>query len=90
MENDIHPESMPDYLETRELRALQLQRLKTTVQRCYDHVALFRQRMDERSLKPADIQCLEDMAKLPFMEWCTVASLRPTFIFLPFMSGNRL
>ena len=66
MKNDIHPECMPDYLEPGELRALQLARLQATVGRCYDRVPLFRQRMDERGLSPADVQGLDDVKKLPF------------------------
>lgn len=66
METNIHPESMPDYLEPGELRALQLARLQATVARCYDRVPLFRQRMDERGLSPADVQGLDDVKKLPF------------------------
>ncbi len=66
MERDIHPECMSDFLEADELLALQLQRLQATVQRCYDKVELFRQRMDQRGLKPADIQSLKDVQRLPF------------------------
>ncbi len=66
MKPDIHPECMPDYLESVQLRALQLTRLRDTVQRCYDNVDLFRQRMDDRGLSPSDISSLEDVAKLPF------------------------
>jgi phenylacetate-CoA ligase len=36
------------------------------VQRAYDRVALFRQRLEERTLKPADLRSLDDIAKLPF------------------------
>jgi len=36
------------------------------VQRAYDHVALFRRRMEERRLKPADLHMMDDIVKLPF------------------------
>jgi phenylacetate-CoA ligase len=81
MEQNIHPESMPDYLESSELRALQLQRLKATVQRCYDNVALFRQRMDERRMKPADIRTLDDVARLPFTQKTDLRDTYPYGLF---------
>ncbi len=81
METNIHPESMSDYLEPGELRALQLQRLQATVQRCYDNVALFRQRMDERGLKPADVRTLDDVAKLPFTQKIDLRDTYPYGLF---------
>ncbi len=81
MDQIIHPESIPDYMESGELRALQLQRLKTTVQRCYDNVALFRQRMDERGLKPSDVQTLADTAKLPFTQKTDLRDTYPYGLF---------
>jgi phenylacetate-CoA ligase len=81
MEQNIHPECMPDYLDPRELRALQLQRLKVTVQRCYDNVALFRQRMDERDMKPADVQTLDDVARLPFTQKTDLRDTYPYGLF---------
>lgn len=70
--------SAKDYLETGYLRELQLDRLQKTVQRCYDNVAIFRKRMDEKKLKPGDVKKLEDIAKLPFI---TKFDLRDTYPF---------
>jgi len=81
METNIHPESIPDYMESGELRILQLQRLKETVQRCYDNVALFRQRMDERGLKPADVRTLDDIARLPFTQKTDLRDTYPYGLF---------
>jgi len=81
MERIIHPESIPDYMESGELRALQLQRLKTTVQRCYDNVELFRQRMDERGMKPSDVRTLADVAKLPFTQKTDLRDTYPYGLF---------
>ena len=81
MERIIHPESIPDYMESGELRALQLQRLKTTVQRCYDNVKLFRQRMDERGMKPSDVRTLADVAKLPFTQKTDLRDTYPYGLF---------
>jgi phenylacetate-CoA ligase len=50
-----------------ELRELQSRRLQSVVKRSYDHVALFRQRMDERGLTPTDIRHIEDIVRLPLM-----------------------
>jgi phenylacetate-CoA ligase len=81
MEQNIHPECMSDYLNPSELRALQRQRLKATVQRCYDHVALFRQRMDERGLKPVDVHRLADVAILPFTQKIDLRDTYPYGLF---------
>ncbi len=70
--------SAKDYLEPGYLRDLQLTRLRQTVQRCYDNVKLFRERMDELKLKPADVKKLEDLSKIPFS---TKFDLRDTYPF---------
>ena len=49
-----------------ELTALQSERLCKQVARMYERVELFRQRMDEKGLKPEDIRGVEDLHKLPF------------------------
>jgi phenylacetate-CoA ligase len=83
---DCHPASVPDYIPLPELRALQLQRVQAVVARAWDHVELFRSRMDERGLVPEDIRSLDDIAKLPF----TVKSdLRDTYPFGLFASPMK-
>ncbi|MEW5322961.1 phenylacetate--CoA ligase PaaK [Geobacillus thermoleovorans] len=49
-----------------ELEALQLKRLRATAERVYERVPFYRQRFDERGVKPDDIRTLEDVRKLPF------------------------
>jgi phenylacetate-CoA ligase len=82
----FHPVSTPDYLPLKQLQSLQLQRLQGMVQRAYDHVALFRERMKERNLTPADVRSLEDITKLPFT---TKADLRDTYPYGLFASPMR-
>ncbi|MCL6612703.1 MAG: phenylacetate--CoA ligase [Peptococcaceae bacterium] len=48
------------------LRELQLQRLKSTVERVYGNVPFYRKVMDAKGIGPADIRTLEDLRKLPF------------------------
>jgi len=79
----FHPASAPDYLPLPELQQLQLQRLRAMVRRAYDRVTLFRARMDERDLTPADIHSLSDITKLPFT---TKTDLRDTYPFGLFAS----
>ncbi len=79
----FHPASAPDYLPVRQLRELQLARFKAMIDRAYDHQSLFRKRMDERGLKPADIRSLKDVSKLPFT---VKADLRDTYPFGLFAS----
>ena len=49
-----------------QLREHQGKMLKWQVERMYENVALFRKRMDEKGLTPADINGVEDLKKLPF------------------------
>jgi phenylacetate-CoA ligase len=83
---DCHPVSVPDYTPLEELRALQLKRLQAVVTRAYDHVALFRSRLDERGMTPADIRSIDDLARLPFT---TKADLRDTYPFGLFASPMK-
>ncbi|MGA2246524.1 MAG: phenylacetate--CoA ligase [Verrucomicrobiota bacterium] len=82
----FHPVSAPDFLPLAQLQSLQLQRLQGMVQRAYDHVALFRQRMKERSLTPADVRALEDITQLPFT---MKSDLRDTYPYGLFASPLR-
>jgi phenylacetate-CoA ligase len=83
---DCHPASVPDYTPLPELRALQLQRVQAVVARAWDHVELFRSRMDERGLVPDDIRNLDDVAKLPFT---VKTDLRDTYPFGLFASPMK-
>jgi len=82
----FHPVSAPDFLPPEQLQALQLQRLKAMVQRAYNHVALFRQRMDDAGLEPADVRSLADVARLPFT---VKTDLRDTYPFGLFASPMK-
>ena len=48
-----------------ELQALQLQRLRWTLQHAYDHVAHYRQAFDAKGVHPSDCRSLADLAKFP-------------------------
>ena len=74
----MHPASAVDFLPPAQLRDVQFTRLKFIVQRAYDHVALFRKRMDEQKLKPSDLRTLDDIVKLPFT---VKTDLRDTYPF---------
>ncbi len=49
-----------------DMRALQSERLKQLVQHVYQNVAFYRCKMDEIGVKPADINSIDDIVKLPF------------------------
>ena len=49
-----------------EMRAVQTERLKETVNRIYHNVPSYRQKMQEAGLLPDDIQSVDDLSKLPF------------------------
>jgi phenylacetate-CoA ligase len=81
-----HPVSAPDFMPVAELRARQLSRLQRMVDRSYNHVPLFRKRMDERNLKPADIRSLDDVRRLPFT---VKTDLRDTYPYGLFASPMK-
>jgi phenylacetate-CoA ligase len=77
-----HPQSGElDPIETAsrdELAALQLQRLKITLQRAYEQVPHYRQAFDAHGVHPADCRALADLAKFPFT---TKQDLRDNYPF---------
>ena len=63
---------------TREqIEALQLEGLQETVRHCM-HSEFYRKRFQEIGLEPGDIQCLDDLRKIPFT---TKQDLRDTYPF---------
>jgi phenylacetate-CoA ligase len=72
------PESAPDYIPRSLLEDIQLHRLLAAVRNAYEHVELFRRRMQECGLTPADVRSLADIARLPFT---TKSDLRDTYPF---------
>ena len=79
----FHPLSALDYLPREQLRVLQFERLKSIVTRAYDNVVLFRNRMMERRLTPADLRSIDDIEKLPLY---VKNDLRDTYPFGLFAS----
>jgi phenylacetate-CoA ligase len=59
---DRAAETMP----RNELKALQLQRLKNTVERAYNKVPHYRKKLDAANVKPSDLKTLADLARFPF------------------------
>jgi phenylacetate-CoA ligase len=49
-----------------ELQALQLQRLRWSLQHAYDHVPHYRATFDAKGVHPRDLKSLADIAKFPF------------------------
>ena len=49
-----------------ELQALQLARLKQTLQHAYDKVPHYKQAFDAAGVHPSDLKTLADLAKFPF------------------------
>lgn len=64
---------------TREvLRKIQSDRLRKIVNQCYENVPFYKRKFDEMGLKPADIQSIDDIVKLPFTD---KQDLRDTYPF---------
>ncbi len=62
----------------RELRELQLERLRWSLSHAYQNVPRYRQKFDAAGVKPADCRSLEDLARFPFT---AKADLRDTYPF---------
>jgi phenylacetate-CoA ligase len=52
--------------ERERLDELKLERLRSTVDRLYDRVPFYRERLDEAGFKPGDLKSLDDLERLPF------------------------
>ena len=61
-----------------ELQALQLQRLKATLQHAYTNVPHYRKIFDDQGIQPDDLKTLSDLSKFPFT---TKADLRANYPF---------
>ena len=59
-----------------ELLALQLERLKWSLQHAYDNIAHYRTKFDKAGVHPGDLKSLADLAKFPFT---TKADLRENY-----------
>jgi phenylacetate-CoA ligase len=64
-----------------ELRMLQEDRLKLIVRYVYDHSSFYRQKFDKAGIEPSDINCLDDVAKLPFTRKSDLRDTYPTGMF---------
>jgi len=49
-----------------ELQALQLQRMRDSLRRAYEHVPHYRKAFDAKGVLPSDLKSLADLAKFPF------------------------
>ena len=56
------------WLAPEEMRELQERKLRRLVHHAYHHVGYYREAMDARSLRPGDIQTLDDLRKLPLLD----------------------
>ncbi|CAG7845677.1 Phenylacetate-coenzyme A ligase [Pseudoclavibacter triregionum] len=61
--HELDPE---ETMSREELEALQLEKLKWTVEHAYENVPMYTKKFDEHGVKPEDLQQLSDLAKFPF------------------------
>ena len=71
---DRNAETMP----RSDLNALQLSRLKTTLERAYNKVPHYKRKFDASGVKPSDLKSLADLARFPFT---VKADLRDNYPF---------
>lgn len=82
--------SVPAYTRA-DLEALQLERLRATLTRAYEHVPHYTRAFDAAGVRPEDLSSLGDLARFPFT---TKADLRDNYPFgmfaVPRSSVNRI
>ncbi len=70
-----------DYLPREQLKFIQSQRLSAMVEHAYNNVALYRERMDAKGVKPSDIKSIDDISKLPFTQKTDLRDTYPYGLF---------
>ena len=60
----LHPEI--EFMSREQLRKLQFERLKQTVERVYDNVPVYKEKLQAKGVEPGDIKSLDDLKLLPF------------------------
>ena len=65
-------------LSRAEMEKIQLERLQETVNRVYEKVPAYREKMDRAGIKPQDVKSLADLSRLPFV---TKQDLRDNYPF---------
>src|SRR5215216_1260602 len=63
------------------LRALQLERLGSVIERVYHRVPFYRARLDEAGLRPECVRALEDLRRLPLTRKTDLREHYPTGLF---------
>ena len=64
-----------------ELRALQLERLRWSLQHAYENVPQYRKMFDEHQVHPGDLRDLADLARFPFTDKATLRANYPFGMF---------
>jgi len=86
MDLSFSDEAALDYLPSDRLRVLQAERLQSVVQRVYERVPAYADRMKEADVRPDQIEGLDDIVRLPFT---TKLDLRDHYPFGLFASPLR-
>ena len=58
--------SKEETLDRKEIKKIQLEKLKETVKRAYENVSVYKEKFESVGLKPEDINTLDDLKKIPF------------------------
>ena len=78
-------------LARNELEALQLARLRETVERVFERVPLYRRKLDEAEVTPKAMRGLDDLRRLPFTTGADLRDAYPTaMLAVPFDETLRL
>jgi phenylacetate-CoA ligase len=71
------------------IQTLQRRRIGAMVVHAYETVPFYRKTMDERGLKPGDIQTSEDLGRLPLIDGTDLTEEPMRFVSVPFQRAGR-
>jgi phenylacetate-CoA ligase len=71
-----------EQMPVKELKGMQFKQLKTLVYKLYSFSEFYHDRMKKANVHPDDIQCLEDVTKLPFMHKTDLRDNYPDKLFV--------
>lgn len=78
-------------LSLSELRALQLDRLKSSLKHAYENSSAYKVKFDEHGVNPNDLKSLEDLSKFPFTAKADLRQAYPfDFFATPIEQVNRI
>ena len=68
-------------IDREDLKKIQLERLKKTVERCYHNVPFYKERLDSVGMTPEKFTSLDDLKEIPFTTKADIRDHYPYGLF---------